>query len=139
MSCCFAWSNPLGCSHNFAINTPQAILPLLMSTQKLPADFVFLPEMYEDNYFPAAQVDKVKAAIQKVAAYLEKGDFATEKVQQKLDSMTSKINDLQEDFEEHDSEIETGARESIADTVARILAHFNVDIDIEEALREREW
>jgi hypothetical protein len=53
--------------------------------------------------------------------------------------MTSKINDLQEEFEEHGSEIETGARESIADTVMRILDHFEGDIDIEEALRERDW
>ena len=110
-----------------------------MDAQKLPADFAFLPEMYGDEYFPAKQVDKVKAAIQKVVAYLEKGDFTTDKVQEKLDSMTSKINDLQEEFEEQDSEIETGARESIADTVERMLAHFKVGIDIEEALREREW
>ncbi len=110
-----------------------------MDAQKLPLDFPYLPEMYADEYFPAEQVDKVKAAIQKVVAYLEKGSSTTEKVQQKLDKMTSKINDLQDDFADHDSEIETGARESIADTVERILAHFNVDIDIEEAIRERDW
>ena len=110
-----------------------------MDAQKLPTDFAFLPEMYEVEYFPAKQVDKVKAAIQKVVDYLEKGKFTTEQVQEKLDAMTSKINDLQEDFEEHDSEIETGARESIADTVERMLAHFKVDIDIEEAIRERDW
>ena len=51
-----------------------------MDAQKLPTDFAFLPEMYEDEYFPNAQVDKVRAAIQKVVAYLEKGGFATEKV-----------------------------------------------------------
>ena len=110
-----------------------------MDAQKLPTDFAFLPEMYQDEYFPNEQVDKVKAAIQKVVAYLEKGGFTTEKVQQKLDGMTARINDLQDDFSDHDSELETGARESIADTVARILAHFNVDIAIEEALRERDW
>ena len=110
-----------------------------MNAPKLPEDFQFLPEMYEDDYFPNKQVDKVKAAIQKVVAYLEKGNADADKVQEKLDQMTSKINELQEDFEEHDSEIETGARESIADTVERVLAHFNIDIDIEEALRERDW
>jgi len=110
-----------------------------MNTQKLPADFVFLPEMYEDDYFPNKQVDKVKGAIQKVAAFLEKGPADPEKVQQKLDKMTLAINELQEDFEDHDSELETAARESIAETVERMLAHFHVDIDIEEALREREW
>lgn len=53
--------------------------------------------------------------------------------------MTMTINELQNDFADHDSEIETGARESIAETVERILTHFKVDIDIEEALRERDW
>ena len=110
-----------------------------MDAQKLPTDFAFLPEMYEDDYFPNEQVDKVKAAIQQVVAYLEKGGFTTEKVQQQLDKMTAKINDLQDDFFDHDSEIETGARESIGDTVERLLAHFNVDIDGEEALRGRDW
>ena len=110
-----------------------------MDAQKLPTDFAFLPEMYEDEYFPNEQVDKVKAAIQQVVTYLEKGGFTTEKVQQQLDKMTSKINDLQDDFFDHDSEIETGARESIGDTVERLLAHFNVDIDGEEALRGRDW
>jgi hypothetical protein len=53
--------------------------------------------------------------------------------------MTLTINELQNDFADHSSEIETGARESIAETIGRILAHFNVDIDIEEAIRERDW
>lgn len=53
--------------------------------------------------------------------------------------MTLTINELQNDFVDHDSELETGARESIAETVERVLAHFNVDIDIEDALGERDW
>ncbi|TDN38687.1 hypothetical protein E4631_22040 [Hymenobacter sp. UV11] len=86
-----------------------------------------------------SEVDKVKAAIQRVVTYLEKGPASTKKVQKKLDDMTMTINELQNDFADHDSEIETGARESIAETVERILTHFKVDIDIEEALRERDW
>ena len=110
-----------------------------METIKLPSDFEFLPEMYEDSYFPNSEVDKVKAAIQKVVTYLEKGETSTKKIQKKLDDMTWTINELQDDFADHDSDIETGARESIAETVGRVLAHFNVDIDIEEAIRERDW
>jgi hypothetical protein len=48
-----------------------------------------------------------------------------------------KINELQEEFEENESEIETGARESIGETVERILEYFEIDIDSEEAMRER--
>jgi hypothetical protein len=110
-----------------------------MATRKLPTDFDFLPEMYEDDYFPNREVDKVKAVIQKVVTYLEKGETSTKKIQTKLDDMTLTINELQNDFVDHGSEIETGAANAIAETVARMLAHFNVDIDIEEAIREREW
>lgn len=110
-----------------------------MDTPKLPSDFEFLPEMYADTYFPNSEVDKVKAAIQKVVTFLEKGGGSTKKIQKKLDEMTSTVNELQDNFADHDSEIETGARESIAETVERVLAHFNVPIDIEEALGERDW
>ena len=49
------------------------------------------------------------------------------------------INDLQEEFDANDSEIETMARDSIGVTVEHILVWFDIDIDIEEALRERDW
>jgi hypothetical protein len=88
-----------------------------MDALKLSADFAFLPDMYADAYFPDDQVDKVKAAIQKVVAFLEKGNTDPAKVQKKLDQMTLTINELQNDFADQDSEIETGARESIAETV----------------------
>ena len=49
---------------------------------------------------------------------------------------------LNSDFvylEENDSEIETVARDSIGVTVEKILNYFEIDIDIEEAIRERDW
>ena len=47
--------------------------------------------------------------------------------------------DLQEEFDENDSEIETVARDCIGVTVAYILEWFGIPIDIEEAIRERDW
>ncbi|OWP62013.1 hypothetical protein CDA63_16420 [Hymenobacter amundsenii] len=110
-----------------------------MQHQKLPKDFPYLADMYQDDYFPEFLVDKIKAAIEEVVGLLEQGKFSETEIQVVLDQMTSKINDLQEEFEENDSEIETGARESIAATVEEILRFFSVDIDIEEAIRERDW
>jgi hypothetical protein len=107
--------------------------------KKLPADFKYLPDMYDDGYFPNFLVDKIKAEIVKVVAFIEEDGHSTEQIQGVLDQMTIAINDLQDEFMEHDSEIETGARESIGDTVERVLAFFQVDIDIEEAIRERDW
>ncbi|MDR0659577.1 MAG: DUF5713 family protein [Prevotellaceae bacterium] len=58
---------------------------------------------------------------------------------QHFDTMTIAINDLQEEFDENDSEIETVARESIGDAVFHILGYFEIDIDCETAIGERDW
>ena len=70
--------------------------------------------------------------------FMESGETDTEVVQETLDEAVCGINDLQEEFDEQDSEIETVARECIAATVAYILEWFNIPIDTEEALRERD-
>ena len=85
-------------------------------------NYKLLEEMYQDNYYPTFLVDKVKDELQKVIALLESGETDTEVVQETLDEAVCGINDLQEEFDEHDSEIETVARECIAATVAYILS-----------------
>ena len=60
-------------------------------------------------------------------------------IQETLDEAVCGINDLQEEFDENDSEIETVARDCIGVTVAYILEWFNIPIDTEEAIRERDW
>ena len=76
-------------------------------------NYKLLDEMYQDDYYPAFLVDKVKDELQKVIALLESG--------------------------ETDTEVETVARECIAATVAYILEWFGIPIDTEEAIRERDW
>jgi hypothetical protein len=110
-----------------------------MNTKKLAEDFQYLPEMYSDQYFPNVLVDKVKQIIKETVAFIEKGTHSVSEIQESFDQMTLKINELQEEFEEHDSEIETVARDSIGMTVERILNHFEIDMDTEEAIRERDW
>jgi hypothetical protein len=53
--------------------------------------------------------------------------------------MTETINELQPDFDEAGSEIETGARESIGATADEILKYFGIGIDVETAIRVRDW
>ena len=85
-------------------------------------NYKLLDEMYQDNYYPTFLVDKVKDELQKVIDLLENGETDTEVVQETLDEAVCGINDLQEEFDEHDSEIETVARECIAATVGRSAA-----------------
>ncbi len=103
------------------------------------SNYKLLNMMYEDDFFPVFLVDKVKAEIQKVIDLLESGETNIDIVQEKLDEVVRAINDLQEEFDENDSEIETVARDSIGETVEYILEWFGIPIEIEEAIREREW
>lgn len=107
--------------------------------KKFNPDYVLLKEMYQDEYYPDFLVDKVKAEITKVIELLESGESDVEIIQGKLDEITCAINDLQEEFWDNDSEIETVARDCIGETIYYILNWFDVPIDEEEAIREHDW
>lgn len=111
----------------------------VMRMRKFYSNYNLLEDMYQDDYYPVFLVDKIKNELQKVIYLLENGETDLVVIQDKLDEAVLRINDLQEEFDENDSEIETVARESIGATVAYILDWFNISIDIEEAIREREW
>lgn len=107
--------------------------------KKFDENYVLLEEMYNDGYFPNFLVDKVKELICPVIVMLESGETGKKIIQDGLDKMTLAINDLQEEFEDNDSEIETVARDSIGETVGYILNWFGIDIDIEDAIGKRDW
>ena len=93
--------------------------------KKFDENYVLLKDMVEDDYYPKFLVDKVKDCITPVIALLESGETDKEVIQAKLDEMTL--------------EIETVARDSIGETFKYILDWFGIDIDEEEAIRERDW
>ena len=70
---------------------------------------------------------------------MEEGNHTKDEIQKALDQMTVRINELREEFDENESDIEMVARDSIGVTVENILTYFNVDIDIKDAIRERDW
>ena len=107
--------------------------------KKFDEDYKLLADMYQDEYFPDFLVDRVMGLVQNVIDFLETEERDLEVIQEKFDEMTEAINDLQEEFEENDSELETGARESIGETVEYILKWFDIDIDVEDAIRMRDW
>lgn len=102
-------------------------------------NYKLLDEMYCDEYYPDFLVDKVKAELQRVINLLEAGEQSTKLIQKELDKAVCAINDLQDEFEENDSEIETVARDCIGDAVGYILEWFHISIETEEALRKRDW
>ena len=107
--------------------------------KKFNADYQLLEGMYHDGYFPNFLVDKIRIELEKVIAFLETGVSDTKQIQEKFDAMTTAINDLQEEFEENDSEIETAARDCIAVDVMEILKWFSIDLDVDDAIGLRDW
>lgn len=107
--------------------------------KKFDENYILLEDMVNDEYYPEFLVDKLKELIIPVIILLENGETNTDIVQSKLDEMTLAINELQEEFYDNDSEIETVARDSIAVTIGHIMEWFSIDIDMETALRERDW
>ncbi len=100
---------------------------------------LYLVDMYGDSYYPKFLVDKIKVLIVEVVEFLEQGEHTALEIQEKFDAMTIGINDLEDEFDKNDSEIETVARESIGKTVTNIIEHFNLNLDTETAIQERDW
>ena len=107
---------------------------------KFDDQYVLLQNMFEDTYYPQFLVEKIKWQFIHLIEFLEGTDVKElSLIQDKLDEFTIFINTLQQEFWDQDSEIETVASESIANTLEYILNLFKVDVGIEDALREREW
>lgn len=99
----------------------------------------YLVDMYRDEYYPKFLVDKIKLILKNVVTILEKDERNLEHIQSEFDRATIAINEFEDEFEDYDSELETVARESIAETVGIILDTYNIEIDLEDAIRERDW
>jgi hypothetical protein len=53
--------------------------------------------------------------------------------------ISEKINDLQADFENAESEIETVARDSIAVSFGKVAEAYGFEADLEELVAPRDW
>lgn len=100
---------------------------------------LYLVDMYRDDYYPNFLVDRIKSYLQTAEQIIQHHSEDLVRVQQALDVAVSSINDLAETFYAHNSEIEMVAREDIAETVMTMLDYYSITLDIEEALRERDW
>ena len=100
----------------------------------------FLAEMYKDAYFPDLCVDRVKEVLVGMCERIEREKPADLDALYRLShAATEQINDLEELFFEHESEIETGAREAIAADFASIARAYGFDADVEQLIAPRNW
>lgn len=113
-----------------------------MSAEDLKVDTAKLLEgMYRDGYFPDFLVDKVREVLLDCCREIESeqpGNVA--ELYEITCRATERINDLQEAFEENESEIETVARDDIAVTFGYIAGVYGFpDADLEELVATRDW
>ena len=104
-----------------------------------PADL--LKGMYSDGYFPNPLVDKVRDVLLDACNDIESQNPADlDQLYAITHHATERINDLQEDFFNQGSEIETAARDDIATSFAHIANTYGfAGADIEELVATREW
>lgn len=100
----------------------------------------FLDCMYQDTYFPKSSVDKCKDVLLLLCNEIDdKQPKSLPELYKLTQQSTTQINDLQSDFENNGSEIETGARECIAMEFDFIAKSYGFQADVEEMIANREW
>ncbi|MEU7337868.1 MULTISPECIES: DUF5713 family protein [unclassified Streptomyces] len=105
------------------------------------AEHAFLRRLYADGYFPDDVVDKGRAILLRLCERIEAerpADLAALYVL--TQAATDEFNLLQEEFEAAESEIETVAREEIAEDFWFIASTYGfTDADVEELIATRDW
>jgi chromosome segregation ATPase len=99
----------------------------------------YLPDMTRDAYYPPHVVAKVREQLERLVEWLEQAPRSNAEIQMRCDVMTENINELEGEFDEAGSEIETVAREDIAATVSAIFEVYGVTVSTEDAIGARNW
>lgn len=110
-------------------------------TNERVRNYAFLKDMYSDAYFPAKLVDKSKTILVNLCFQIEdKRPASLEGLYGLTHAATDKFNDLQDEFYENESEIETVARECIAEDFRFIATAYGFEAaDTEELIATRDW
>ena len=96
--------------------------------------------MYEDSYFPSRLVDKGKAILVELCFEIEREQpKSLDGLYELTHAATDKFNELQDEFFEADSEIESAARDCIAENFDLVAKAYGFEADIEELIATREW
>ena len=102
--------------------------------------YTFLEGMLSDPYFPNPQVEKGQQILKDLCIQIETEKPADLNALYVLThEATERFNDLDTEFGENGSEIETSAREEIASEFEFIANTYGFDADIEELIATREW
>ncbi len=101
----------------------------------------WLASMYRDSYFPNVVVDQVRDVLIQLCDDIESKEVKNlDELYALSHAATERINALEEAFAQHGSEIQTGAREAIAEEFGVIANAYEFEgADIEELIAPRDW
>jgi Family of unknown function (DUF5713) len=105
------------------------------------ANYPLLQGMYDDGYFPDHVVDMGKAILLRLCDRIEAERPADLKALYVLtQAATEEFNELESEFDEAGSGLETVAREVIAESFWAVAKAYGfADADIEELIATRDW
>lgn len=111
-----------------------------MKNEKL-INHSFLASMYRDNYFPDFLVKKIEEILLSLCEEIEsKHPNSKKEILRLTHAATCKINDLEKEFIDNGSELETMAREAMAEEFELIVQSYGFSqLDIEDVIAPREW
>lgn len=98
---------------------------------KFDESYELLEDMTADSSFPKKLTARIKAQMKPVIVLLEQNVRDTAKLQAAFDKMTVAINPLMQECPD--------AEEIVAADVLYILEWFDIDLDVDDALRKRAW
>lgn len=100
----------------------------------------FLSAMLSDDYFPNDLVLEGVDILKHLCVEIEREKPKTpEGLYVLTHKATEKFNQLEEKLEDNDSEIETVAREWIADEFGLIAESYGFSVDVEDLIAPRDW
>ncbi|MGH3390702.1 MAG: DUF5713 family protein [Actinomadura sp.] len=110
-------------------------------TNQQVANHAFLRGMYEDGYYPDRVVDRGRAILLRLCERIEAARPSDLAALYMLTAVaTEEFNALEAEFDAAGSEIETVAREVIAEDFWFVaLAYGFTEADVEELVAAREW
>ncbi|MCX4451084.1 DUF5713 family protein [Streptomyces sp. NPDC087866] len=110
-------------------------------TNEQVARHAFLRPLYEDEYFPDHVLDEGRTILLRLCERIEAEQPSDLKALYVLtQAATEEFNDLEAKFEAAGSEIETVAREEIAEDFWFIASAYGFeDADAEELIATRDW
>lgn len=128
------------CEPRDTVGQPEASKGTTVGNEKIK-QHVFLQCMLDDDYYPRHLVAKGQAILQRLCEDIEQQKPADLGSLYKLtQASTDAFNDLAGEFEEADSEIETVARECIAEDFVFIATAYDFkNADAEELIATRDW